>query len=307
MDMLTFLRSPFHIRHLVKDNQDKIKDKNMDDKKDKNLHSEPSGGDENNQKSVVNTGFFKYLGTSDSNFIFQYKKTEKILAALYLVTNFLSAQEPLRWQLREIGLNLLSNVMSLKDALPSQKDELCNAIKSSVFEMISLLEIAHFAGFISSMNFEILKKEFIFLLDSVSNTKQSLESFVLPNNFFTDDLPEQSIGSQSAQNFFGTKTIKDKNISATNGAKNAQNSIPTKRQNPKKLDGERGRVEIKKTSRQEVIISLLKKKKEIMVKDVSAVVSDCSEKTLQRELLYMVSQGILKKEGERRWSKYSLA
>lgn len=269
----------------------------MDDKKDKNHHMAPYGGEEKDEKSVANTGLFKYLGTSDSNFIFQYKKTEKILAALYLVTNFLSAQEPLRWELREIGLNLLSNVMSLKDALPSQKDELCTAIKSSVFEMISLLEIAHFAGFISSMNFEILKKEFVILLDSVSNTKQSLESFVLPNNFFTDDTPEQSIGSQNPQSPFAHKSVKDKGVSF----------IQSKRQNTKKPEGEVGRVEAKKSSRQEVIINLLKKKKEIMVKDVSAVVSDCSEKTLQRELLYMVSKGILKKEGERRWSRYSLA
>jgi hypothetical protein len=42
------------------------------------------------------------------------------------------------------------------------------------------------------------------------------------------------------------------------------------------------------------------------VKDVSAVVKDCSEKTLQRELLALVAQGVLKKEGERRWSSYVL-
>lgn len=278
----------------------KIKDKNMDDKKDKNPHFQSSEGDKNNQKSVVDTGFFKHLGTSDTNFIFQYKKTEKILAALYLVTNFLSVQEPLRWGIREIGLNLLSDVMSLKSALPSQKEELCVSIKSSVFEIISLLEIAHLAGFISGMNFDILKREFVLLLDSVSNTKQSLESFILPNNFFADDLLDQTLDVKNIQHIFESKNIKDKN-------KSYINTSNTKGQINKKSVGEMGRVEVKKTNRQEIIIGLLKNKKEIMIKDVSAVVSDCSEKTLQRELLYMVSQGILKKEGERRWSKYSLA
>lgn len=262
----------------------------MEDKKDKN---------EENPKSVSNTGLFKYLGTSDESFVFQYKKTEKILAALYLVTNFLSEEEPLRWQLRELGLSLLSNIMSLKDALPSQKDALCNAIKTSVFEMISLLEIAHFAGFISVMNFEILKKEFVFLLDSVSHTKQSLESFVLPNNFFTDDTSAQPIVPTSPQ-ISAPKNIKDKKISP-------QNQGNFKGHGLTKSDASYGKVEIKKTTRQEVIIDLLKKKKEIMVKDVSSVISDCSEKTLQRELLSMVAKGVLKKEGERRWSKYSLA
>jgi len=264
----------------------------MEDKKDKNNHPHvPENGE--NVKSVSNTELFKHLGNSDRNFVFQYKKTEKILAALYLVTNFLSSDEPLRWQLREIGLSILSNVMSLKDALPSQKDFLCNAIKTAVFEMISLLEIAHFAGFISKMNFEILKKELIFLLDSISNTKNSLESFILPNDFFTD-------GDVSMPQALISKNIKDKkNITPK--------AIDFKGQTTQKTTKQYGRVEVKKSTRQEAILDILKKKKEIMVKDVSAVISDCSEKTLQRELLAMVAQGILKKEGERRWSKYSIA
>ena len=44
-----------------------------------------------------------------------------------------------------------------------------------------------------------------------------------------------------------------------------------------------------------------------MIKDVSPLIKGCSEKTIQRELLSMVKSGILKKEGEKRWSKYSLA
>jgi hypothetical protein len=38
----------------------------------------------------------------------------------------------------------------------------------------------------------------------------------------------------------------------------------------------------------------------------SAIVS-CGEKTLQRELVSMVKDGVLKKLGEKRWSRYMLA
>ena len=44
-----------------------------------------------------------------------------------------------------------------------------------------------------------------------------------------------------------------------------------------------------------------------MIKDVSPLISGCSEKTIQRELLAMVYAGILRKMGEKRWSRYSLA
>src|SRR3989344_4892971 len=68
-----------------------------------------------------------------------------------------------------------------------------------------------------------------------------------------------------------------------------------------------GAVSVKKNSRQGTIITILKRKKEIMIKDISSIISGYSEKTIQRELMTMVKTGILKKVGEKRWSRYSLA
>ncbi len=66
-------------------------------------------------------------------------------------------------------------------------------------------------------------------------------------------------------------------------------------------------VAVKKNSRQSIIINLLKRKKEIMIKDVSPLIDGCSEKTIQRELMAMVQNGTLRKIGEKRWSRYTLA
>jgi predicted HTH transcriptional regulator len=68
-----------------------------------------------------------------------------------------------------------------------------------------------------------------------------------------------------------------------------------------------GAVSVKKNSRQGIIIAILKRKKDIMIKDVSSLIPGCSEKTIQRELLAMVQAGVLKKIGEKRWSHYVLA
>src|SRR3989344_3786914 len=68
-----------------------------------------------------------------------------------------------------------------------------------------------------------------------------------------------------------------------------------------------GAVSVKKNSRQNIIIAILKRKKEVMIKDVSPLISGCSEKTIQRELSARVQAGILRKVGEKRWSRYSLA
>jgi predicted HTH transcriptional regulator len=59
-----------------------------------------------------------------------------------------------------------------------------------------------------------------------------------------------------------------------------------------------------KSSRQDIILSMLKSGVKLTIKDFAQNIKDCSEKTIQRELLALVSKGMLKKEGERRWSKY---
>ena len=63
---------------------------------------------------------------------------------------------------------------------------------------------------------------------------------------------------------------------------------------------------VKKTNRQNIILGLIKKKKELTIKDIALVIKDCSEKTIQRELNSFIASGILKRAGVRRWSKYSL-
>jgi predicted HTH transcriptional regulator len=40
------------------------------------------------------------------------------------------------------------------------------------------------------------------------------------------------------------------------------------------------------------------------IKDISTVIRGVSEKTVQRELAALIESGVLRKEGERRWSTY---
>ncbi|MEL6804850.1 MAG: hypothetical protein AAFO91_13830 [Bacteroidota bacterium] len=58
--------------------------------------------------------------------------------------------------------------------------------------------------------------------------------------------------------------------------------------------------------RRERIKTILEATGEATIKDISEVITDCSEKTIQRELNAMIEDNIVKRHGERRWSKYSL-
>jgi hypothetical protein len=59
-------------------------------------------------------------------------------------------------------------------------------------------------------------------------------------------------------------------------------------------------------SRRERVMNVLKDKGEATIKDITEVISDCSEKTIQRELISLIRDNIVHREGERRWSKYKL-
>jgi len=55
------------------------------------------------------------------------------------------------------------------------------------------------------------------------------------------------------------------------------------------------------------ILDLVRKRKSLSIKEIAAVIKDCSEKTIQRELAALISQGLVRKVGERRWSLYTPA
>jgi DNA-binding transcriptional ArsR family regulator len=61
------------------------------------------------------------------------------------------------------------------------------------------------------------------------------------------------------------------------------------------------------TDRAERIKTVLEAKPQATVKDIAEVITDVSEKTIQRELNSLIEKGQVIREGERRWSRYSVA
>jgi hypothetical protein len=68
---------------------------------------------------------------------------------------------------------------------------------------------------------------------------------------------------------------------------------------------------LKKQRREDIIKAIKENGGSATITDVrakaSAALASCGEKTLQRELVSMVQDSILTKEGSKRWSKYFLA
>ncbi|MFC1731273.1 hypothetical protein ACFL6I_13145 [candidate division KSB1 bacterium] len=227
-----------------------------------------------------------------------YKKTEKLLIALHLVTNFVPEKEPARNAVRDKSVRILSDMLNLRSGFCSNGSERVDKVVASVYEVTSLLDILHAAGFVSDMNLEILKRELsglIVFIREAENTEVS-EKVVFGNDHFeTGEYLRPSAGGNIKDSVKGNKmsfSIKD----------TTKTSPYNKKQNIKKTSSTSG----SHTERRAAIVDLIKDKKSVNVKDVSAVITGCGEKTIQRELIALVQSGVLKKEGERRWSTYSL-
>lgn len=238
-----------------------------------NLNLENNNTSPITAKNLDSESFFD----EQNDFVFVAKKTEKLASALYLITNLLSDNEPMKWTLRRKVSELLSFIITYKDIRQSNLPSFTITAKTKVLELVSFLEVSLQSGLVSQMNFSIIKQEFSNLLTALKNDQKfDSSNAIFSTNFF----------ETSSHNFAFSRP--DVNTSL-------KDSISIKDNNA-----------FKSNNRQNIILGLLKKKKELSIKDIAMIIKDVSEKTIQRELISLIDAGVITKIGERRWSKYSL-
>ena len=245
---------------------------------------------------------------NDSDFYVAHKKAEKLAVATYMISNFFTSEEPLKWSLRRVANELVKDTVALSSASLAVKDSLVRTLVSKVLELISLYEVAHKAGFISEMNFVVITTELektLDLLDKREVSQVGTKNIAFNNNFFSIQVAKEEASAPKYPAYPQAQTapvahVHTPSVSAQNAASQVVKTAPSfikDIQNQKDI----------KDKRQQIIIALVKKHRTLTIKGFTGVIKDCSEKTIQRELLALVEKGVLKKEGERRWSTYSLA
>lgn len=184
-------------------------------------------------------------------------KGQKIVAALYLVTNHLSDTEPMKVALRSQALELHNPTSD----------------RSTVVALLSnTLKSASMAKIITEHNVAILVRELTTFAETVSDTL-SLASFFVQTPATMSRTNAMSYKQQMAVSIERQGTI--------NSNKNQD-----------------------KNKRQEQILSFINGRKSAVIKDISSLFPDVSEKTIQRELGTLVEAGKITKRGSKRWSIY---
>ncbi len=212
-----------------------------------------------------------------------FNKTNKLVTALYMVTDIMDIDEPLRNKLRTLSVGILSDTYSYY-----HKD-----LVKKIPEILSFFGLASTIGMISEMNSSILKKEFIGLKEAFEEKLGQQQGMSLMDLLKESPLEiskgqHTRIGVQKGGTLM--KAISDKMHKQNNNTN----------------------FDLLKKQRREEIIKIIKDNtvggatiKDIKDKAYGSLIS-CGDKTLQRELISMVKDNVLYKTGEKRWSKYSV-
>lgn len=269
----------------------------------------------NNQKDTQKTGLNSYgqsnvldVKALNSRHVYEFanKKTEKLVTAMYMVTDCMDTDDALKAKLRQLGVELLSDMYKLSNLNPLDKHAHVSSSIARIDEILSFVEIAYTIGFISEMNTAILKKEFMILIGELEShqKKDKHFTFTLDEQMFALPILEEKnreLDSEiSSHNSIKDKRTNSNTMSFTNtrlspSSHLASQHTPQNKQHSYSVSD--------KKDRTDKILALLKGK-DVSIKDISNSFTECSEKTIQRELNALVAKGQIKKTGSKRWSRY---
>lgn len=233
------------------------------------------------EKSIFNTIFEK-----DIRRVFIYKKAERLAKALHLIAPAFAESLSLRNRIDGIAIGLV-------DAAVVPLGAARTALSRELLALSSVLSIARTGGLLSAMNAELIAHEAHSLLQEVAAYEEPRLSF--------DEAPTLS--------GIAKKALK-KEMSRSQSPL-VQKRTATPNRTPAESKGHIK--DISATSqghlpgRSEAVLSVIRNKGKASIKDISTLIRGVSEKTIQRELSALIEAGHVVKEGERRWSTYSLA
>ncbi len=265
-----------------------------------------------------------------------YKRTERLALAIYLVTNHVSENEELRKILRQ-NVNSLLTSITVQENLFQNIETLATALYN-VRIILTNLDLLFASNLISEINLNILKNSFISFADFLKSSVGSEGANSVDLKGVFDEQTEHG-GSTSVLGSGGGKEVasvvpkdsyirrgamRDTTRDTTSHKATKDRSGASSLENKKHggstsvlgkgehggstsvLKNARLRTKAISTNRRVVILDMVAKTGRVTVKDVASQIPDASSKTLQRELMSLVSEGTLKKDGNKRWTVYTL-
>lgn len=222
----------------------------------------------------------KRLVQDDEYYRFIFKKTEKIVSVIFFVSNNVDKEQKDHDLIKDVldaARTTHNSVLATLDVRTHLAEESIRSAAHSLIALDSKLRVAATVGVISPDVLHVLSSEIDAVLRGVNKYLVRTSAF--------DDLNYRVAAPREAT---PRTRVNDKAASASHG------------------EQDNGSAKSVDQDRRERIKVVLGAKGEATIKDITDIITDVSSKTIQRELNAMIEDNLVKRQGERRWSRYSL-
>ncbi|MBU1292614.1 hypothetical protein KJ819_00935 [Patescibacteria group bacterium] len=251
------------------------------------------GNSGDNSNFVLDKAIFSNVFERDIRRVYLYKKAERLAKAIHLVGPAFTKSAALKDRLDRISIALVDAAI-----LPPAASR--EALSRELLALSSILSIVRVGGVLSPMNADLIANEAHLLLQEVAGYEEprlTLEDAPtlasLAKSAGTANASAQAPLRSLARITFDEELAEEAPKGQSKG--HVSDKVPGKQQ-PKRI-----------SERREAILSVLKRRGGSYIKDISLVIRDVSEKTIQRELSQLVSEGVVTRKGDRRWTTYEIA
>lgn len=228
---------------------------------------------------VFDKAIFSNVFNKDIRRVYIYRKSERLAKAIQLILPAFNSNVSVSSRLEDIMVNLI-------DACTQETGTIKDVISKELLVLISLMSVARVGGMLSEVNADLMIRESMQLMQEILSYDEPLLSL--------EDVP--TIAE------FARQSNRAREASAPSiTLSRVFDSNETKQESKGHISDT-----VKQSDRQEAILNVLRTKGPSYIKDISTVVRDVSEKTIQRELQTLVLLGKVTRSGERRWTQYQL-
>lgn len=228
-----------------------------------------------------------------------YKKVERIVVATTYVASQIKDNSVLKNEVQSVTSQMLRDAIVLKDGFRATGTDKISDLLASLRMLMTYTDVLRASGYISDSNMELLKAACARLVSLMRSGEQSSLSEV---HVLSEDL----LGK-------GHEYVREE-ITQDTPALRAPKTAP-RHTNPTQHEHALPSVAVNKhkavhtqkgnNERRTALLAVIESRGAVTIRDLASVVPGISEKTIQRELQAMIQDGILKKEGDRRWTTYS--
>jgi len=256
-----------------------------------NKNVQISGKISNNEDFVLEKSIFNNIFEKDIRRIFIYKKAERLAKALHLIAPAFSDSVSLKNRIDAIAVGLI-------DAAVLPLGVARTALSRELLTLSSVLGVARTGGLLSPMNSELISHEAHILLQEVADYEEP--------RLFLDETPTLSNIAKNVQKKEALRSQPSGELKRVSADKRTASHTPAQvNKGQKKVIKDKQQGHIK--DRQEAVLSVIRNKGSVSIKDISTLIQGVSEKTIQRELSVLIDSGLVVKKGQRRWSTYTLS